>query len=182
MEKSKIIYRKNFSLIIVFLVLISVTFIIALIVSYDLNAKTIENDFATKKIDVLEQTVRPYNDLFQNTIPEITFYQGFLDSTSASRYAGSVCHNYPFVKRIVFYDMLIGNPKKSSVKNNNLSVLIKAVYQFNLNKGKLFGVRSDNNIDAADFRQMAVKLRNYIAFSDTSRDQPRMKYSEHFMM
>ena len=169
MEKSKNIYRKNFSLIIVFLILISVTFIIALIVSYDLNAKTIENDFATKKIDVLEQTVRPYNDLFQNTIPEITSYQGFLDSASAGRYAGSVYHNYPFVRRIVFYDMLIGNPKKTSVENKNLSVLSKAVYQFNLNKGTLFGVRSDNNIDAADFRQMAVKIRNYIAFSDTSR-------------
>src|ERR1700734_2497592 len=97
MKRPKNIYRKNFSLIIIFLVLISVTFVIALIVSYNLNQKYIEDEFASKKIDVLEQTIKPYNALFQNKIPEITSYQGFLDSASAAKYAEAVFHDYSFV-------------------------------------------------------------------------------------
>ena len=65
-------------MIIVFLVLISVTFIVALFIAYSLTAKYVENEFASKKIDVLEQTIKPYNDFFQNKIPEITSYQGIL--------------------------------------------------------------------------------------------------------
>lgn len=95
-------YRKSFLLIIIFLVLISVTFVVALFVSYNLTAKYVENEFGSKKIDVLEQTIKPYNDFFQNKIPEITSYQGFLDSASAAKYAASVFHDYAFVRSIVF--------------------------------------------------------------------------------
>src|ERR1035437_6212744 len=99
MKRSHSIYRKNFSLIIIFLVLISVTFVIALIVSYNLTAKYVENDFSSNKIDVLEQTIKPYNNLVQNKMPENTSYQDFLDSASAAKYASAVFHDYPFVKR-----------------------------------------------------------------------------------
>src|ERR1700733_10013119 len=115
-------YRKNFSLIIIFLVLISVTFIIALIVSYYLNVKYVENEFASKKIEVQEQTIKPYGDLFQNKIPEITSYQGFMDSTSAARYADSVFRDYPFVQKIIFYDARISNQKNSTVVRNKLGI------------------------------------------------------------
>ena len=104
MQPGKGVYRKNFSLIIAFLVLISVTFIVALFIAYGLTARNVENDFASKKIDVLEQTTKSYNDFFQNKIPEITFYQGYLDSASAAKYSASVFKDYPFVKRIIFYD------------------------------------------------------------------------------
>ncbi len=94
------------------MVLISVLFLVALFVSYDLNAKYVENEFTSKRIDILEQTIKPYNDLFQNKIPEITSYQGFLDSASAAKYAYSVFQDYPFVTKVVFYDARISNQKK----------------------------------------------------------------------
>src|ERR1700757_2744403 len=100
-------YRKNFSLIIAFLILISVTFIVALFIAYSLTAKYVENEFASKKNDVLEQTIKPYNDFFLTKIPEITSYAGYLDSASAANYSASVLNTYPFVKRIVFYDVAI---------------------------------------------------------------------------
>jgi two-component system phosphate regulon sensor histidine kinase PhoR len=124
MKGSRVIYRKNFSLIIVFLVLISVTFVIALIVSYSLNAKYVENEFASKRIDVMEQTIKPYGDLFQSKIPEITSYQGFLDSASAAKYADAVFHDYAFVKRIIFYDVKVSNQKNSTIFRNNLYISI----------------------------------------------------------
>ncbi|WP_259068226.1 sensor histidine kinase [Mucilaginibacter sp. X4EP1] len=168
MKTDKHLYRKNFSLIIVFLVLISVTFVIALFVSYNLNAKYVENEFASKKIDVLEQTIKPYNDLFQSKIPEITSYQGFLDSASASRYADVVFTDYPFVKIILFYDARIGNQRKSAVNINNLGISVKALYRFLPKDGEVSGLRILNS-DEVDFKQMALKLSRYIAFSDTTR-------------
>ena len=169
MKRPQSIYRKNFSLIIVFLVLISVTFIIALIVSYNLNTRYVENEFTSKKIDVYEQTIKPYMDLFRNKIPEITSYQGFLDSASAAKYADAVFHDYPFVDKIIFYDASISNKKNSTVVRNNLGININAMYQYLPVKGKLSGLRIWNTSNEEDFKQMAVKLSDYIAFSDTSK-------------
>ena len=170
MKQPNNIYGKNFSLIIVFLVLISVTFVVALFISYNLTNKYVENEFASKKVDVLEQTIKPYTDLLQNKIPEITSYQGFLDSASAAKYADSIFHNYAIVKKIVFYDIKISNPKNSVIKKNNLGLSVNAVYEYLPVAGKVAGKREVFTPNDVDFGQMAVKLSNYIAFSDTTRE------------
>jgi two-component system phosphate regulon sensor histidine kinase PhoR len=180
MKPTNHIYRKNVPLIIVFIVLISVTFVIALFVSYSLNAKYVESEFASKKIDVLEQTIKPYNDLFQNKIPEITSYQGFLDSASAAKYAGAVFHDYPFVKRVIFYDVRIGNQKNSTITRNNLGISIKAMYQYRPKNGAVSGLRIWNTTGEGDFKQMAIKLSDYIAFSDTSRSSTQAEIYKTF--
>jgi two-component system phosphate regulon sensor histidine kinase PhoR len=169
MQVHKNVYRKNFSLIIIFLVLISVTFVVALFVSFNLTAKYVENEFASKKIEVLEQTIKPYNDFFQNKIPEVTSYQGFLDSASAAKYAASVFHDYAFVKKIVFYDVLIGSKTNITVRKNNLDVSVKGIYQYGILNGKVYGTKQTRPADESDFRVMADKLSDFIAFSDTSR-------------
>ena len=169
MKPQKNIYKKNFSLIIVLLILVSVTFVIALIVCYNLTGKYVENEFSSKKIDVLEQTTKPYNDFFLNKIPEITSYQGFLDSASAAKYADSVFHNYSFVKKILFYDLQMGNQKVHAFIKNNLRITIKAVYQYEFKKGTVSGTRVKDTVDENDFKQMAVKLSDYVAYSDTLR-------------
>jgi two-component system phosphate regulon sensor histidine kinase PhoR len=137
MKNAERTFRKNFSLIVVFLILISATFVTALFVSYDLNAKYVENAFASKKDDALDQTIKPYDDLFQNKIPEITSYQGFLDSASAAKYADSVFKYFSFVQRIVFYDARISNQKNSEVFRDKLGVSIYAMYQFSPSHGIL---------------------------------------------
>ncbi|WP_428328459.1 sensor histidine kinase [Mucilaginibacter sp.] len=180
MKRQENIYRKNFSLIIFFLVLISVTFIIALIVSYSLNAKYVENEFSSKKIDVLEQTIKPYNDLFQNKIPEITSYQGFLDSTSAAKYTDAVFHDYKFVKKVVFYDIEIGKQKNNAVVKDNLGISIRSMYQFWPKDGHVTGLRIWNTTDEPDFNQMAIKLGNYIALSDTTRGSTQAEIFRSF--
>jgi two-component system phosphate regulon sensor histidine kinase PhoR len=169
MKNSSVTYRKNFSLIIVFLVLISVTFVIALFVSYSLNAKYVENEFSSKKIDVMEQAIKPYTNLFQNKIPEITSYQGFLDSASAARYAEAVFKDYSFVTKIIFYDVKVSNQKNSTIIRNNLGISINAMYQYVRQDGKVSGLRIWNTADEDEFKQMAIKLSDYVAFSDTTR-------------
>ena len=170
MHESSTVYRKNFSLIIAFLVLISVTFIIALFISYSLTDRYVENEFAAKKIDVQEQTIKSYNDFFQNRIPEITFYHGFLDSASASRYANSVFKDYPFVTRIVFYDVAISKPINSELEGRQLGINLKSIYEYSLKDGKLDVTRKGRPEDYSDFETMADKLNNFVTVADTSRE------------
>lgn len=170
MQETKSVYRKNFSLIIAFLILISVTFIVALFISYNLTARYVENEFSAKKIDVQEQTIKPYNDFFQNRIPEITFYHGFLDSTSAAHYSGSVFRDYPFVNRIIFYDVAISSPTDISLDGRQLGVTLQTLYEYSLKNGKILVTRRGRPEDYSDFDAMADKLNSFVAVADTSRE------------
>ena len=89
-------YRKNFSLVIIFLILITAALGGALFLAYKLTSKYVENEFASQKIEVLEETIKPYNDFFQNKIPEISFYQGFLDSAQAAKYIDKIFTKFNF--------------------------------------------------------------------------------------
>ena len=170
MKAEKSVYRKNFSLIIAFLILISVTFIIALFIAYNLTAKYVENEFASKKNDVLEQTTKPYSDFFYNRIPEITFYQGYLDSASAGKYSNSVLKDYPFVKRIIFYDVQVGSQENKYINGQELAISVKSIFEYYLSGGKIKSVRKLQPQDYGDFKAMANKLNNFVSVADTSRE------------
>jgi len=172
MKRHRNIYRKNFSLIIIFMVLISMTLVVALIISYNLTANYVENEFASKKIDVLEETIKPYNDFFTNKISEITSYQGYLNDTSAKNYSSSVFDNYPFVRRIIFYDINIDSKKNELKPENNLNITIKSAYQFHRDKDDKDGISGSpkKSSSDADFYNMANKLSDYITFADTARN------------
>ncbi len=170
MPAQKTAYRKNFSLIIIFLVLISITFVVALFISYDLTSKYVENEFSSKKIEVLDQTIKPYNDFFYNKIPEITFYGGFLDSVSARNYASSVFKEYGFVKKVVFYDVQIGTRTPVIPHGDNLDISVRGAYLYGTQKnGTIWGSKLNHLVNEADFTEMAAKLRNYVAYYDTTR-------------
>ena len=164
------VYRKNFSLIIIFMVLISVSFVVALIVAYNLTSAYVLDEFASKKIDVSEETIKPYNDFFLNKIPEITSYQGYLTYNSAADYSTSVFNDYPFVRHIVFYELAIGSAVKSHKKEHKLSIDIEAMHQFRRRKNIIKGAPQKRLAAEADFNNMADKLNDFIAFSDTSRE------------
>jgi two-component system phosphate regulon sensor histidine kinase PhoR len=134
MKEYQQIYRKNSSLVIIFLILITISMIVAYYLAYNLTAKYVENEFVAQKMEVLEETVRPYNNFFQNRIPEISFYQGFLDSSQAVKYVDSVLNKFGFVDRVIFYDSGISNhPIPDGIRVNNFSMGPKAVYQFGRN-------------------------------------------------
>ncbi|UEG53979.1 HAMP domain-containing histidine kinase [Mucilaginibacter daejeonensis] len=168
MTAPKNIYNKNFSLIGAFLVLITILMVVALVVAYNFTESYVKNEFASKKLDVLEQTIKPYNDFFQNRIPEITSYQGFLDSSSAANYARSVFHDYLFVKQIRYSKMGVSS-KPASLTGNYMDIAIKYVFQYEVKKGVLQGKRMPVDPNNNDFRQIATKFNNYIATADTTR-------------
>src|SRR6476661_3544796 len=176
-REEKQLYRKNFTLVIIFLILISVSLIVALGLAYSLTSRYVENEFNTKKIDVLEETVKPYNDLFQNKIPEVSFYQGYLDSASAAKYVKGLTAKFPFIDKVVFYDTEISNHMISDgFRVYNFSLGPKAVYQYGAKVPKdsvvLFKSSNPNGLSlrtADEFNKMAVKFTSYIESADTSR-------------
>ncbi|HEX7366622.1 MAG TPA: HAMP domain-containing sensor histidine kinase [Pelobium sp.] len=170
-------YRKNFTLIVSFVVLISILLIIVLLVSYRLTGKAVENEFAAAKVDVLEKTIAPYNTFFQNKIPEISFYQGFLDSSSAAKYAQSLIKTYPFIKRILFYDAQVSNRDvKDGLRTSNFSLGLKGLYQFGKNVSKdsvsLFDKSKPGSLslkNGDEFNKIGLKLASYISNVDTAK-------------
>jgi len=164
----KNVYRKNFSLIAAFLVLITVTLIIALIIAYNLTSRYVENEFNLRKLDVLERAIKPYNDFFQNRIPEVTSYQGFLDSASAANYARSVFDDYTFVKSIRYNEIIVGS-KPENHTGNGMDIVMKAVYEYQPAAKRVMGTRLITDLANDDFKTMAAKLNYYIVVADTSR-------------
>ncbi|WP_214072135.1 HAMP domain-containing sensor histidine kinase [Mucilaginibacter sp. dw_454] len=165
MTVQKTVFRKNFSLIIAFLVLVSATLIVGLIVAYQLTAKNVENEFESKKTNVADQTIGPYIDLYKNKIFEINLYSGLLDSASAGNYADSVFHTYPFVNKLVFFQIVVDS--HGHLFGNNLRITPKSVFEYRPHQKKFKESRIDDEANVNDFRQMSDKLNAYIARYDT---------------
>ncbi len=171
-------YRKNFRLIIIFMVLISVLLIIALTVGFNFTKKYVENEFSSLKIEVLEETIEPYNNLFQNKIPEVSFYQGFLDSLSALKYANAVLAKYKFVEKIYFYDAEISNHYfNEGIKIGNLNLGVRSFYSYNRNlPGKSSLIFDDGDLpgnlstyDREEFRKIGRKFEKFLIKADTTK-------------
>lgn len=169
-------YRVNYVLICAFIVVAGASFVLAMVLARNMTVKYVENEFASRKVEVLEHNIGPFNDFFHNRIPEVSFYQGYLDSAGVAVYADSVFQYYPFVERIVFYDVALSNDNTIDYgfSANNLVVYPKGVYQFSVQgsdsvaqigapNGQLPLSLSD------DFNNMAVKFAAFIERVDTTK-------------
>lgn len=180
-------YRKNFLLLGVFICLALITLALALYVAYGFVKNAVENEFFSKKADVLDRNLADYSDLFSNRIPEVSFYQGYLDSAGARSYSDTILTKYPFVKRIVFFDLQVGQSTKGDVASNDLGMSAKAVYQFGLH------IPTDSTVlykesrgmalpvsIADDFNHIAAKFASFIARADTTRSINNDEINEVF--
>ncbi|QXU40760.1 sensor histidine kinase KdpD [Pedobacter sp. D749] len=166
-------YRKNFSLGVTFIVLISILFILSLFLAFNYSKKSIENDFVSEKVNVLEQSIKPYNDFFQNKMPEISYYNGYLDSSTAAKFVDTVMLKYPFISKVTFYDTEVKNiPVKDGINANHLGIGPKAIFQFG--KGvkpdsvKLYSEDDTRSFNVgSDFNAIAIKLATFVEDLDT---------------
>jgi len=175
-KRNKPIVSKNLLLVIAFLVLITISYVIALFLGYNFTRNFVENDFNTKKIEVFDQSLAPYNDFFQNRIGEVSYYQGYLDSLSGKKYADSIIAHYPIVERILFADVQISNHYLNhGFSIHQLFMSPKAIYQFgedvNPDSILLYKAAIDSNLSlnkADEFNTMAVKFASFIESADSS--------------
>jgi two-component system phosphate regulon sensor histidine kinase PhoR len=169
MKAPDTVYRKNASLIIAFLTLVTTTLIVGLVVAYNLTAQKVEGDFTVKKNNVADQSViGTYNDLYRNKIFEINAYSGLLDSALAKNYTDSVFKYFKFIKKIVFFQVQIGSPPVTDI-TDNLAVSATSIKQYFPADSTEPQVPESQDVNANDLRQMAEKLNSYIARYDTVR-------------
>ncbi|RZL39277.1 MAG: HAMP domain-containing histidine kinase, partial [Pedobacter sp.] len=169
-------YRKNFSLIATFIGLISVVFVLSLFLAFNFSKKNIENDFVSAKANVLEESSKPTNDFFLNKLPEISYYNGYLDSASASKFVDTVLMQYPFVSKVIFYDTEVKNERYEDhgINLGDFAIGMKSVYQFGKKVHKdsvrLFGQnRVAKGASLEDFNTVTLKLINFIQKLDTAK-------------
>ena len=168
-------YRKNFSLILTFIILMSVLFLLSLGLAYRFSTKYIENEFVSEKVNVLEQSIKTYNDFFQKKLPEVSFYNGYLDSATAAAFVDTVLMEYPFVSKVIFYDSEVSNtPVNDGLNIGKFSLGPKNIYQFGSvvpqDSIRLFSRKDTRNfIVGDDFNALALKLVSYIEGLDTTR-------------
>ncbi|WP_028297503.1 sensor histidine kinase [Olivibacter sitiensis] len=182
-------YKKNFLLLSTFIGLALITMVLGLVVAYRFVQNAVENEFVSKKADVLDRNLQEYNDLFSNRIPEISFYQGYLDSAGAKAYCDSVLAKYRFVRRIVFYDIQIGSVsrKEQSLSGPRLDMRLKAVYQFGENvsaRGRVLYKQGQHNkldLETADvLNNMSARFSAFTRRADTSRSINNDEINEVF--
>ncbi len=169
-------FRKNILLIIIFLVLLLISLTVALGLGHNLIRKYVESEFYSMKIDVLEDVVAPYNEFAQHTVPEISYYQGYLDFVSAKKFADTILNKYPFVENIVFYDAVINNKHiQHGLTISNLKIGIKSVYQYSRSISPNSTVVYDSSKpgalslkDADEFNNIGLKVAGFIESADTT--------------
>ncbi|MFC3199798.1 sensor histidine kinase [Parapedobacter deserti] len=170
-------FRVTYVLVGAFIVVVVASFVLATILARDLTVTYVENEFASRKVEVMEYNISPFNDFFHNRIPEISFYQGYLDSAGVAVYAENVLKTYPFVDRITFYDVALSNNEHIDygVSANNLVVYPKGVYQFRAhdeNDGLPDTAMRNGQLPLSlsdDFNNMAVKFAAFIERVDTTK-------------
>ena len=169
-------YRKNFTLIIAFNALIFALFVLSLFLAFNFSKKKIEGDFVSAKTNVLEESIKPYNDFFLNKLPEISFYNGYLDSTASAKFVDTVLLKYPFVRKVVFYDAEVRNVRyeDNGLNVGDFSIGMKNVYQFGTSipddSVKIFGPNAiSNNTTLESFNELALKLYTFVNKLDTAR-------------
>jgi two-component system phosphate regulon sensor histidine kinase PhoR len=168
-------YRKNFSLIVTFLILISVLFVLSLFLAYNFSKKFIENEFVSEKVKVLEASIKPYNEFFQNKLPEVSYYNGYLDSATTAKFVDTLLLQYPFVSRVIFYDTEVSSkPVRDGLNTGHFSIGPKFIYQFGslvpLDSVKLFSRDEPQRFGRGDdFNALGIKFISYIETLDTAR-------------
>lgn len=166
-------YRKSYTLIVAFIVLITISLIMALFLARNMVVNDVEHEFVSRKVDILESSIAPYNHFFSNSIPEISFYQGYLDSAGVATYADSLLTTYPFIDRIVFYDLLLSNEQDVDYgfSANELVIYPKGAYEFGRDSTGFTHDRKNHFTLSLsdDFNNMAVKFGAFIERVDTTR-------------
>ena len=168
-------YRKNFALIVTFLILISAIFVLSLFLAYNFSKKFVENEFVSEKVKVLEASIKPYNDFFQNKLPEVSYYNGYLDSATTAKFVDTLLLKYPFVSRVLFYDTEVSSTfVRDGLNTGHFSIGPKYIYQFGslvpMDSVKLFSRYEHEPFSRGDdFNSLGIKLISYIEALDTTR-------------
>lgn len=174
MAQSIIRYQKNIGLLIAFLVVVTVLFVVAVGLARSTVANHVESEFYNRKVDVFDESLKPFNDFLYNTVPEVSYYQGFLDSVQARQFANTVLRRNPFVEKVVFFDVSVTNSVEETggFRSRNLLFHPKSIIGFRLDVQHRLVVSSHTHEETPpfrdDFNTMGLKVFSYLDNVDES--------------
>ncbi len=127
-------YRKNFGLLLVFLLFVTLLFVISVFFARTITSNFVQTDFNNRKAEVFDETIKDFNEFFQEKIPEVAYYQGFMDSVQAKEFSNTVLRKYPFVQKIEFSDIVFTNidSAQRQMRIGNFGASSKSSYQYQL--------------------------------------------------
>lgn len=168
MAYNQLKYRKNFGLLIAFVVLVSILFGVAMLAARTMIANFVESEFNNRKVEVFDRSVQPFNEFFSEKIPEISYYQGYLDRRKAESFVNDVVRKYAFVDRVLFYDVEITNSDSinTGIKYNRLTIYPKNITAFHLDKENRMITESPEGSETLaytdDFNAMVLKFVGFL--------------------
>ena len=177
MAYNQLKYRKNFGLLIAFVILVSVLFGVAMFSARSMIANFIETEFNNRKVEVFDRSIQPFHEFFNDKIPEISYYQGYLDSVKAASYVNDVIRKYTFLDRVLFYDIAITNADSipAGIKYNHLHLYPKSITSFHLDENnRLIAQRPEStqtHTYVDDFNTMVLK---FVGFLDRVNESTSM--------
>ena len=170
-------YRKNFGLLIVFLLFVTLLFFISAFFARTITTNFVQTDFNNRKAEIFDETIKDFNEFFQEKIPEVAYYQGFMDSVQAKDFSNSVLRKYPFVQKIEFSDILFSNVDSidRQMRIGNFGASAKSSYQYQLSSDfSLQSAKQPSNSDLSSNEELYsifLKLCTYLGRDnlDTNR-------------
>ena len=188
MAKFDFRYRKNLGLLLTFLIFVTLLFVVAAFFARTMTANFVETEFNNRKVEVYDATTQVFNEFFNEKVPEISYYQGYMDSVQASEYASSILRKYTFVENVTFFDVVLTNKDSidkdslvNSIKFNQLGIGAKTSYFFRLDKDNRF---IGNKIKAEEYRDNQDDFNNMIlrfgGFLDRTTDSVKLSDNDIF--
>ncbi|HMR20451.1 MAG TPA: hypothetical protein PKA53_14195, partial [Sphingobacterium sp.] len=161
-------YRKNLGLLIAFSLLVTVLFVISVYFARIMTINFVETEFNNKKVEVFDETIQEFNEFFTERVPEISYYQGYMDSVQAQNISNIYLRKYPFISDITFYDVILSNRDTvgEGIKAKNLSILMRSKIHYSLNDEYRLVVDNQSHAKrggiSEDFNNMVLKLLSYL--------------------
>lgn len=169
-------YRKNFGLLIAFFVLVTVLFVASAFFARTMTWNFVETEFNNKKVEVYDESIKKYTSFLTQKVPEVSYFQGYMDSVQASKFSSEVLRSFPFIDEVRFFDVVLTNEDSiaKGVKFNNLSIYFRSSNLYALdskNRLQIWSPTADSyRTITTEFNNMVLKLVNFIDFvSDSTR-------------
>ena len=176
-------YRKNFGLLIAFFVLVTILFVASTFFARTMTTNFVEAEFNNKKVEVFDESIKPFNTFFTEKIPEISYFQGYMSDDQASDFSNTVLRSFPFVNEVRFFDVVLTNRDSvgNGVRFNNLTVYSKVSYLYKLDKdNRLLGGEQSfkEYLNAtSEFNNMMLK---FVGFIEGAKDSTRLTDNDIF--
>src|SRR5690606_5158920 len=159
------------------LLFVTLLFVISVFFARTITTNFVQTDFNNRKAEVFDETISDFNEFFQEKIPEVAYYQGFMDSVQAKDFSNAILRKYPFVQKIDFSDILFTNIDsiERQMRIGNFGASAKSSFEYKLTKDfKLQSSRQSSEGDLSSNEELYsvfLKLCTFLGREniDTSR-------------